>query len=357
MRIAIDAREIMGGAGKARYVRELILSLSKIDQENQYFLYAWERPEFTLSANFEFIELPKDKIRLLWLRRDLKARKIDVFLSPTGYHPVIFSPVKSVLVVHDLAVFVEKHSRPEFKTMMIERLSLPIALRRAKHIIADSENTRQDLMKCFKTKADKITTVLLAPFKLQGKAGSDRLPDKYVLFVGTLEPRKNVDGLVRAYASLPDELKKEYPLVLAGRRGWHTEKIDLAIKETSSKKYIIETGYLSEGDLPALYKMATAFVYPSWYEGFGLPPLEAMSYGVPVICSDTSSLPEVVGDAALQVNPADQAEISSALEKLLTNKALRAKLIEAGRDQAMKFSWEKTARQTLEVLESVGKND
>lgn len=364
MKIAIDAREIDGGAGKARYVRELVLSLSEIDQKNKYFLYVWERPKLALSSNFEFIKLPKNKIRLLWLRRDLKARKVDVFLSPTGYHPVIFSKVKSVLVVHDLAVFVEKHTRAQFKTMLIERLSLPLALRRANYVIADSENTRQDLIKCFKTKTDKVKTVLLAPFKLRGKPESEKevrnkyhLPDRYILFVGTLEPRKNIDGLIRAYANLPVKLKKKYPLVLAGRRGWHTEEIDLAIKQTDSRKSILETGYFAEGDLPALYGMASVFVYPSWYEGFGLPPLEAMGYGVPVICSNTSSLPEVAGDAALKVNPANQRDISSALEKLLTNESLRAKLIEAGENQAKQFSWEKTAKQTLEILEKVGKND
>ena len=363
MRIAIDSREIRGTAGKARYVRELILALSKIDQENEYFLYVWEKPEMDLAANFEFITLPKDKIRLLWLRHDLKTRGIDVFLSPTGYHPVIFSSVPSVLVVHDLAVFVDPHSRPELKTMLIEKLSLPWALSRANHIISDSENTRQDIIRRFGTSQAKITTVLLSAFEHSKQMRSDNevrekyhLPERFVLYVGTLEPRKNVDGLVYSYAGLDKGLREKYPLVLAGRRGWHYEAIDEAIRKSGLGKTIIETGYLEDGDLPAIYKMATAFAYPSWYEGFGLPPLEAMGYGVPVVTSNTSSLPEVVGDSAFLVDPSDEKELTQALEKLLTSGKLREKLILQGKRQAEKFSWVKSATETLEILKKVGKH-
>ncbi|MGI6103361.1 MAG: glycosyltransferase family 4 protein [Patescibacteria group bacterium] len=362
MRIAIDARELANPHdGKSRYVYELVHALLGIDQENEYVLYVWAKPKGTYPETVTFVELPKlPGLRFLWVAWDLWRRRADVFVSPTGYHPVIFSPVPSVLVVHDLAVLVEPRARPAWKTRLMEQLGLPVGLRRAHHIITVSESTKRDVLRLFPFTRGRVTAIPLAPFPLPEHARSieavrarHKLPASYVLFVGTLEPRKNVDGLIVAYLELPAELRAKYPLVLGGRRGWNTEGIVAALDRADET--VRELGPIDGADLPGLFGGATVFAYPSWYEGFGLPAIEAMRAGVPVVTSATSSLPEVVGDAALTVDPGDTTALTAALQTLLERPALRTQLAAAGKRQAETFSWQQTAEVTLAVLRRVAR--
>ncbi|MBI4022602.1 glycosyltransferase family 4 protein [Candidatus Berkelbacteria bacterium] len=363
MVIAIDAREIADPrSGKARYVAELVRALAAVDRTNQYLLYVWARPRESYPTNFTFVVLPKlPGLRFLWLAFDLVRRRTDVFLSPTGYHPILFSPVPSVLVLHDLAVLVEPRARPALKTAIMERLGLPLATRRASHLIAMSDSTKRDVERLFPHTTGKVTVVHEAAFPLPPQPTSEStlvkkygLPTSFTLFVSTLEPRKNVDGLIRAYRQLPPALRSQSPLLLVGRRGWNTEALAKAIAVGTAGGWLRELGSVPTEDLPGLYALATAFAYPSWYEGFGLPPLEAMIAGTPVVTANTSSLPEVVGEAALTVDPADTRALTEALKRLLTDPKLRARLVAAGSKRVQQFSWEKAARETLAVLKQVG---
>jgi glycosyltransferase involved in cell wall biosynthesis len=177
----------------------------------------------------------------------------------------------------------------------------------------------------------------------------------YVLSVGSIQPRKNLPRLVRAYASLQSRYSgKKFPkLVLAGKCAWLYDETLHALQETGIKDSVILTGYVPESDLPALYSGCSVFVYPSFFEGFGLPPLEAMKCGAPVIVGNRTSLPEVVGDAALQVDPFDEAQIASALEQIVNDQTLRDKLRVKGWARAEMFDWRKTARRTLQIYEEV----
>ena len=362
MRIAIDARELaQPHDGKSRYVYELVHGLLRIDPSTEYVLYVWARPKGDYPENVTFVKLPNlPGLRFLWVAWDLWRRRVDVFVSPTGYHPVLFSPVRSVLVVHDLAVFVESRARPALKTWLMERLGLPVALRRASHVIAVSASTKRDLLRLFPFTARRVTVIPLAPFPLPTSARSVAevaqkydLPEQYVLFVGTLEPRKNVDGLVRAYLRLPYELRSTFPLILVGRRGWNIETIVSALG--TADETVRELGRVDGEDLPGLYAGATVFAYPSWYEGFGLPVIEAMRAGTAVLTSNTSSLPEVVGEAALMVPPGDDRAIERGLARLLTAARFRHSLAKAGPRRAATFTWERTAAATLDVIRSAGR--
>ena len=179
------------------------------------------------------------------------------------------------------------------------------------------------------------------------------MPEHFILHVGTIEPRKNIARLIRAFANAKRTARLPHQLVLVGARGWKYAEVDVAIEETSSTRDIIFAGYVPQDELPLWYQAADLFVYPSLYEGFGMPPLDAMASGVPVITSNTSSLPEVVGDAAIKVAPDDQAAITEAIVRALTNKSLREQMIDRGIIQAQKFSWQRAATETTALYRSV----
>jgi glycosyltransferase involved in cell wall biosynthesis len=236
-------------------------------------------------------------------------------------------------------------------------LGLRAAVKRADAIVTPSRNTAEDILS--KTKVDP-TRLHVVPLAASLEAGrldpGDVLPRlkvraPYVLFVGTLEPRKNLVRLVRAYRRVA-ATGVPHALVLAGPLGWHHEALmrEIALHGPGD---IVMTGALSGEDLDAVYRAADVFVYPSLYEGFGLPVVEAMARGVPAVASNTSSVPEVVGDAALGVNPRSVREIATAIEALLTDTDLAEKLAARGRARAERFSWDETARLTLRVYEEV----
>jgi glycosyltransferase involved in cell wall biosynthesis len=182
-------------------------------------------------------------------------------------------------------------------------------------------------------------------------SGKYNLPGKFILYFGTIEPRKNLVGLIKAYETLRDEYKvNDYKLVIAGSRGWLDKEIYAVAKKSPYTRDIIFTGFVESSDKIYLYNLASLFVYPSFFEGFGFPPLEAMSSGVPVVCSNTSSFPEVAGEAALMIDPYNFSEIAWAMKEVLGDKNLRENLIQKGLAHAKKFSWDKCARETLEFL-------
>lgn len=235
--------------------------------------------------------------------------------------------------------------------------------RRADCIIAISEHTKKDLIDHLNAPDDKIVVTPLAARRefhprpeTEVRAYVSKhwgLDTPYLLSVGTLEPRKNIRCLINAFCSLPEEISDNYQLAIAGGKGWLSSDIHQSVVEMGAESKVRFLGYVPEPDLPWLYCGATCFVYPSLYEGFGLPPLEAMASGIPVITSNTSSLPEVVGDAGLLVDPRSQEGLRSAIIKVLSAADLRREMSENGLKRAARFSWEKTALETLKVYERV----
>lgn len=363
MKIGVDIREIRPHmAGKGRYTNELVRALIRMDTRNTYYVFGFHKPELPYSSRVHFVQLHGRFGRWLFvLRSKIKKYGIGVFLSPTSYLAALVAPVPTVMVVHDLAVFLDKHARPSWRVKVIERASFALASRRVAHMIAISEYTKRSMVTHFRIPDSKITVTPLSVIHTHDHrtgpkivASQYHLPDRFILFVGTLEPRKNIENLIEGYARLPQALRAVIPLILVGQRGWNTEGIDERIKRYHVEASIREIGFVSDTDLPALYELATVFCYPSWYEGFGLPVLEALSYGVPTITSKTTSLPEVAGDSALLIDPAEPKQITTALNRLLTDATLRDTLRTRGKTRAKLFSWEKTARITLDTLESVG---
>ncbi len=267
-----------------------------------------------------------------------------------------FRHLPTVLTVHDL---IFRHLPQHHKRLnrWYLNLAMPLYVRRATHLIAVSEATRRDLMAAYGVPAEKITVIYEAAdprfgprdaLEQQTIRANYGLPPAYFLYLGTIEPRKNLLRLLRAWEPL--YLAGEAPpLVIVGKRGWLSEPFFEAVERSPAREGLILTGYVLDDDLPALIAAATAFVFPSLYEGFGLPPLEAMACGTPVLCSNRSSLPEVVGDAALLFDPTDEEAIRAAMRRIWADEALREALRRRGMARAKRFSWRRTAEETLRL--------
>jgi glycosyltransferase involved in cell wall biosynthesis len=234
------------------------------------------------------------------------------------------------------------------------------SLRRADRVIAISESTKRDLVAHFGVKPNKVRVVYCGvdPAFAPSRDSMDirtkySLPDKFILFLGTIEPRKNIVRLIRAYARAKREAKLMHRLVLVGARGRKYAEMDRAAQEERVENDVMFIGYAPQEEIAAWYRAADLFVYPSLYEGFGLPPLEAMAYGTPVVTSNASSLPEVVGDAALLVAPDDERALADAIVRAVSDRALREEMIARGIAQAKRFSWTRAARETVDLYREV----
>jgi glycosyltransferase involved in cell wall biosynthesis len=266
-----------------------------------------------------------------------------------------------VLSIYDATLFLYSRYHPRTRLLAI-RLLLPMAARRASAVITISDSARQDLLQVLKIPPEKIHVVYgAAPQHFRqvtnaGQLASLRqkygLPEQFLLYVGTLEPRKNLTRLVQAFSQLKAQ-GHPHKLVLAGPWGWSMNGFHQQIEELNLADRVQLLGYIPDEDLPGLYSLATAFVFPSLYEGFGLPPLEAMACGTPVLSSRNSSLAEICGDAAYLVDPRDVENLAEGLRRVVADADLRAQLSESGRRRAQEFSWERAARETAAVYEGV----
>jgi len=288
---------------------------------------------------------------------------LDVLFCPVNVVPMA-TPIPTVVTVHDLAFIAHPdafHAAKRRYLTLMTRLSV----HRARHVIAVSTHTRDDLVRHFHVRAERITVIPNAAdarFRPADDAhaitrfkAENNLPDRFVLFVGTLEPRKNLRRLIEAFASL-DADHAETKLVIVGASGWLTSDLAPLVWERGLSDRIDFTGYVSDDDLPRWYQAATVFCYPSLYEGFGLPVLEAMACGTPVVTSRTSSLPELVGDAAVLVDPTDVTALADALKTVFTDEARRQSMSRAGLARARAFSWERTAAATLDVIRNAARH-
>lgn len=394
MRIGIDCRTILNPglgeqAGIGHYNYYLVKNLLQIDKNNEYVLFFDNRiPEASVkkvvgnnknvkTRFFPFYQykyyLPFTYSQML-VSAFVSREKLDLYHSPANVIPLMYHG-PSVVTVHDLAIY--KHadwfpsnfmSRQIFSTKVL----VPKSIRKAKKVIAVSQNTKDDIIRLFKVPAKKIF-VVYEGVVTDGSLAGDKLaiPDKktlkkkfkikddYLLFVGTIEPRKNLVVLLEAFNSfltrqrLNNKNQKPLQLVLAGGRGWKYKEVFKTVKTLKLEEKVKFLDYVEHPDKIGLMQNALCFVFPSLYEGFGLPVLEAMCLGLPVITSNISSLPEVAGSAALLIDPNSVTDLVKAIEKVVGSPELREKMIEAGREQAKKFNWQKTAEETLAIYKEV----
>ena len=376
MRITFDVSPaVHRHAGLGRYARELLTAMAAQDEVNEYAAFSHaptaDCPPDLLPDRVPLrtVPLSAKPWRMSVLLASLMGISMDPWL-PQGdiFHATehLLPPLKkarTVFTLHDLIFqFFPEYHLPLNRAFLIH--AMPRFLRRADAIIAVSECTKRDAIHFYKLPADKITVIYegvnpsLHPVNEEGVLAQARVRwtqgSPFILFVGTIEPRKNLIALVDAVRALRT---RGYPhrLVIAGRKGWLYQGVFDHVRQTGLESQVDFLDFVAEEDLAALYGACAAFVFPSLYEGFGLPPLEAMACGAPVICSNTSSLPEVVGDAALLVNPRDVDEMAGAIERVLSDAALGEQLRARGIAQAARFSWEGAARKTLSVYESLFK--
>ncbi len=364
MRVGIDARLVYyTRAGIGEYTLRLTQALAVAYPTEQFVLVQDFRSRQPLVAapNVKTVHslVPSHhrlEQRLLPLALD--PQHFDVYHSP-DFIPLLRSSSPAVITIHDLAFQIYPHFLTEESARHYGQIDR--AVRRASQIIAVSESTKRDMVRLLGVPEDKVTVIYEAAdpmFQPMDRAAALRqvqalfdLPSDFVLFVSTIEPRKNVGGLLRAYHRLREDYRLTPDLVLAGARGWLSEEVDRLVDELGLRPYCHFLGHVSNCDLLQLYNAALCLVHPAFYEGFGLTPLEAMACGTPVIVSNVSSLPEVVGDAALLVNPNSHEEITVAMMRLITDTALREELRTKGLRRATAFSWKGAAMQTMAVYE------
>jgi len=290
----------------------------------------------------------------------LNSEKLDIVHFPDHILPIIKVKAKTVITVHDLAFVMHPECYSYFKRNY-KRFLAPRSLKRADKIIAVSNNTKRDIINIYNIPDNKIEVIYngISDYYKQlnlAKKAKEELKRQYqinfnkvVLFVGTIEPRKNLDGLLNAFEKII-ESHKDIGLVISGKAGWLSEGL---LKKMNMAKNVMYLGHAKKNKLLDLYNIADLFVYPSFYEGFGFPPLEAMACGCPVISSNVSSIPEILEDAAILVNPQNRGELVEAINKVLDNSSFRETLIEKGLKQARKYSWDRTAAQTYKVYGNI----
>lgn len=353
--IGIDIREANGlGAGKGRYTEEIVRALIRQAPEIKFFLFTkTPNPRFENSDHVHQVLVSGRSLAWhLKLRRYLKHHPVDLFLAPTSYIYPALAPKnqKIATVVHDLIAFLHSKDHHWFPTL-VEKLTLKPALRHSELIITVSHNTWKDLIQVNPESASKphvVVTPAIGPELHAVSEARMELPDRFLLAVGTLQPRKNIQGVLKAFARVAAS-QPDLHLCIAGGDGWKTSTIFQAVPaELQNRIHFL--GYVHEHELLELYSRTQMLIFPSFYEGFGMPPLEAMACGCPVIVSNVSSLPEVVGEAALQVDPHDEAALVEGITTLL-DPAVQMIAKERGLSQAAQFSWDQSAQTLLRALQ------
>lgn len=368
MLVAYDARPLLKNkAGIGHYTRYLLENIIVNDFNIS----------LVLCSNKEIFFEKNDRIELsgvsgylwkinsnLWFQLILpiilKKHMVDLFHGTMFLVP-IFSNVPSIVTIYDLVLEIFPETM-HWKNWLPLKTLMKASANKASRIIAISENTKKDIIKYFGVDQEKIMVIYPGvgkEFSPQKREHDNiilknyNLSPGYILTVGTLEPRKNLIRLLNAYKMLVVNEDSMPNLVMVGGRGWLKEDINKTVDSLGLREKIVFTGYVPDSDLPALYRNAGVFVYPSLYEGFGLPPLEAMACGTPVVASNTSSIPEVIGDAGLLVDPYNPAEIARAVAFVLKDNDLSARLERAGLIRSGLFTWDKTAQETIKLYQEV----
>jgi len=370
-RIGIDyTSAVRQGAGIGRYTRGLVGALSELDRRNSYILFSAGRDARHTSwpANFRLRQYPlQDRhLAIVWQRLrlplpvELLTGRIDILHSPDFVLPPTLG-ARTVLTVHDLSFMrYPACSSPALLSYLLH--SVPRSVERADILLADSQSTKQDLIELLHVAEKRVHVVYagvesrFAPqegAELQRALMRYKIEHPFILGLGTLQPRKNFARLIRAYDHLRRQHNVPHQLVIGGGRGWLDEDIYETIETLGLRGLVRLIGFVHDDDLPALYSAADVFAFPSLYEGFGIPVLEAMGCGTPVVTSSVSSLPEVAGDAALSVWPEDVEALANALWRIIDDGALRNELRQRGFEQVKRFTWSRAATTLLGIYAGV----
>lgn len=373
MKIAVNClpfrREL---AGTSRYALNTMRWLLANDNSNEYIIFSTKEfavnierylPNMRYTLNICHFDAERFYVRILWeqcvLPLQLILNKVDILFAPSLSAP-IFSSVRCVIVIHDMVAFYFGSRYSRLRKWYI-RFMTHCLLEKAERIITVSQHSMNDIAKYSKKNVSKLS-VIYEGVEDKFHVIDDRellrccrekynLPEKFILYVGMLEPGKNLHRLIRAYGAIYKNIQEK--LVISGKKGWAFNDIFELVKELGLEKNVLFTGYVDDEDLPALFNCARIFVYPSLYEGFGLPCLEAMACGVPVITSGVTSLPEVVGDAAVLVNPQNEDSIASAIKELIESERLREEKQGKGFERIKIFSWKKNTQKLLQVFAEI----
>lgn len=351
-------------AGVSRFTEQMVRALQRRDTSARYsvFLNDTARGGFSDSPNmhFRYTRLPASRpaVRILWEQALLPAHAggLDVLHCPVNVLP-LFTPCPAVLTIHDLTFLrYPERFRPERQKYLA--MLTKLSAKKARRIMTDSANTKEDVAELLRIPRERIEVVYpgldeafhpSSPDELAAFRRGKGLPDEFILYVGTLEPRKNVEALIRAYSLLHARGFRGWPLVIAGGRGWMFDDIFAEVERHDLVDDVLFPGYVPPEELAHWYGAASVFVYPSLYEGFGLPALEAMACGTPVIVSNASSLPEVVGDAGAQVDPHRTDQLAETLAEVLQSSHRREQMAAAGLQRAASFTWDRAAEQIMRV--------
>jgi glycosyltransferase involved in cell wall biosynthesis len=357
-------------AGVSFYIEQLLTHLAQVDSANHYTIYTTRglgAAELGLPSRFEVrpSRLPtiNPRVRIPWEQflapLLLRLNGADLFHGTLNVIPFA-CPVPGIVTVHDLAFIRFPHTFRSYNRTYLD-FATRLSVRRAARVLAVSEHTKHEVVGLLGVPPERVVVTpnaarahfrppdaaTLAQFRARKE-----LPEQFVLYVGTLEPRKNLTTLLDAYSQVVRS--SNAPLIVGGGKGWLYDAVFERLEALGLRDRVHFVGYLDEEDLPLWYAAATVFVFPSLYEGFGMPPLEAMACGTPVVTSNTTSLPEVVGDAGLMVSPRDAEALAEALLRLLRDADLRAELRARGLQRARTFSWRASAERTLHVYEQPG---
>ena len=354
------------GAGVSHYIHSLLTWLPRVESRLRWLALMGHT-----RANFPGWEQQRawwptstPPLRILWeqLAQPCQMRRagVDLVHAPVYVGPLVCrSPV--VVTLHDLSFYLYPELFRPFQRNYLRKFTR-LTVRRAAGVIAVSESTRTDAIRILGVPPERITVIHngvddeMRPLPADQVSAFRRrrsLPEKMILFLGTLEPRKNIVTLLEAFALLRREGNLAHQLVVAGGRGWYYEEIEIAVQRLGLQDLVIFPGYVDQKELPLWYNAAELFVYPSIYEGFGLPPLESMACGTPVVAANTSSLPEVVGDAGILVNPLDSGALAEAMKRVLGDPEAGRTLRNAGLERAKQLSWRNTAEMTAQFYHRV----
>ncbi len=365
MHIGIDTRlTYYRTGGISTYMRRLVSALETIDTQNSYTVFQSRKASESLTKRFNTANVwtpCHHRIERFALSIELARFGLDVLHSP-DFIPPLHGARKHVITVHDLTfLHYPQHLTQEARRYYNDQIKT--AVKQADHILADSNATKTDLVNMLDVPVEKITVHMLGveeqfqpldPTLLEAQRRKHQLPQQYILFVGTFEPRKNILGLLQAYKLLVEDLADAPPIVLVGRRGWLFDETMQSVLDLNLGDRVLWREKIEDSDLPAVYNLASVLVLPSFYEGFGFPALEAMACGTVPIVSSRSSLPEVVGEVGLQINPDDTFAIKEAIMKVLTDTKWRQLNQQLGLERAKQFRWETTAQIALSVYQAVG---
>ena len=361
MRIAVDARPLnTPRTGIGRYLAELLPRMLR-HSTHQWFLYGPQSARATGALSPEShptAAAARVIVRTLDLPDELHAQvlfpawarldRADVFWSPRHRVPIRM-PTPTVVTVHDL---VWKHAPETMRPLgyLLERATMPRSIARAKRVITVSSATKRSIKRYFPRAADKTTVVHEGSFAAVSDVPTVGSPRPFALFVATVEPRKNLQRLLEAFARIKGEV--DHDLHLVGGRGWRMPKPSALIRANGLESRVHELGQLEDEELLQQYASCDFVALPSLYEGFGLPIIEAMTFGKPVLTGNTSAMPEIAGDAGLLVDPKSTDDIARGLRRMMTDAALRSRLATAARQRAGNFSWDSAAAETIRVIES-----